>query len=146
MQRAATFRWAALNLHHPPIRGEAGETFLRDESGLELRLEFHQTLQGFEEILKGVRWQHDRVTPSADILGYFQEPAALVFFEIEKEDFPFDRHFFRSDRVGTHSFTWIVIHHIQTTAVFFGRTKPEWMWTERPKGRVISRTRNPPSH
>ena len=117
MQRAATFRWAALNLHHPPIRGEAGETFLRDESGLELRLEFHQTLQGFEEILKGVRWQHDRVTPSADILGDFQEPAALVFFEIEKEDFPLDRHLFRRDRIGAHSFTWIIIHHIQTTAV-----------------------------
>ena len=85
MQRAATFRWAALNLHHPPIRGEAGETFLRDESGLELRLEFHQTLQGFEEIPKRRGGQHNRVTPSSHVFGDFQEPAALVFFEIVKE-------------------------------------------------------------
>ena len=54
--------------------------------------------------------------PSANVFSDFQEPAALVLFEVEKEYLPLDRHFFGGNRIGAHSFTRILIHHIQTTA------------------------------
>ena len=44
----------------------------------------------FEEVLKGIRWQHDRVTPPADVFGNLHEPPALVFLEVNEE------HSFRS--------------------------------------------------
>lgn len=80
------------------------------EPGLELRLEFDKALKGLEKIPKRGGRQHDRVTPSTNVLGDLQKPSTLVLFEIKKEYLPVDRHLFRRNRVGAHSFTWIVIH------------------------------------
>ena len=47
---------------------------------LKLGLELDQTLERFEKILEGQRWQHDCVTPSSYILGNLEEASASIFF------------------------------------------------------------------
>ena len=64
----------------------------------ELRLEFDQTLQRFDEILKSFGRQHDRIPPAAHVFGDLEEASALVLFQIEEEDLPLNRKPFGSDR------------------------------------------------
>ena len=91
---------------------------------LELGLELDQALKCFEKVLKRRRREHDGVTPSANVFGNFQEPAALIFFEVEKEDLSFDGNFFGSNRIGSHSLpTWILVAHIQTITDNSAQTK-----------------------
>lgn len=87
-----------------------------NEGALELALELDQTLQGLQEIPERRRRKHDGITPAADIFRDLQEPTALILFKVEKENLPFDRHFFGGDGIRPHSLARILVHHIHRFA------------------------------
>src|SRR4051812_36635923 len=92
---------------------------------LKLGFELDQALQRFEKILKRRRRKHDGVTASAYVFGDLQKPTALIFFEVEKENLPFDGNLFGRDRIRSHSLlSWILVAHIQTITDSFAQTKP----------------------
>jgi hypothetical protein len=81
---------------------------------LELGFEFDQSLESFEKIPKGAGRKHDRITPPTHVFSDFQKPSSLIFFEVKKKNLPVNGDFFGRNWVRSHSFPWILVHHIQT--------------------------------
>jgi hypothetical protein len=99
-----------------PVRAGRSRSW-RFEEALELRFELDQALERLQEVAESSRGQHDRVTPSPYVLRYLQKAPALIFLQVEEEQFPVDRDLFRGDRFGRLSVPRVGVHHIE--AVMF---------------------------
>src|SRR5262249_21950351 len=80
----------------------ASERLAPPRGELELALVVNQPGEGFQEVLESARGQHDRVAAATDIFGDLQEPAALVFLQVQKKHLPINGHLFRGNRFGGH--------------------------------------------
>src|SRR5215210_770598 len=85
-----------------PNSGACGWAGLR-----KLPLILDQPVKRVGKIAKRCSWKHDGIPAAADILCDLQKPTPLVLFEIEEENFPFNRDLLRCQGVHPCSLSWI---------------------------------------
>ena len=68
-------------------------------------------LQRFKEVLECASWEHDRVTPPANVFSDLHEATALVFLQVQEEDLPLESDLFRRNRIRGHPLPNVRVHH-----------------------------------